>query len=176
MFKNKLYFCFGDFRNRKRRYHIFPVDTVEKAYNVVETLGFKVLVDETSKSDDIRNLEERIAESILHALHEELHSVENTVSCIRRSQTDAEALKQHFMKSNIRDYFPKILDQPVKLDIPQMQAWTKRKMHPWMSKYVIREMQASCHEIPEVIPVYIVENPQKAVFGQDEPMELEMEE
>jgi hypothetical protein len=86
MFKNKLFFCFGDYRDRKRKYRIFLVDTVEKAYKVAEALGYKVLVNETYKSEGIRDMEERIAESILSAIPIKLHGIENTVSCVRRNK------------------------------------------------------------------------------------------
>ena len=170
MFKNKLFFCFGDYRDRKRKYRIFLVDTVEKAHKVAEALGYKVLVDETYKCEGIRDMEERIAESILSAIHIKLHGVENTVSCVRRNKNDTEQLKRHFMTSDIRKYFPKLLEQPVNRGTLAHPLMFHRRDYPWMNDYIIREMLASGHGIPNLFSVRIVDKPNKAVFEQGEPM------
>jgi len=170
MFKNKLYFCLGVYRDHKRKYRIFLVDTVEKAHKVAETLGYKVLVDETYKFEGIRDMEERIAESILSAIHVKLHSVENTVSCVRRIKKDTELLKRHFMTSDIRKYFPKLLDQPVNRGTLAFPVMFNRRDYPWMTDFIIREMKAVGQEMPKSWPVRILDKPNKVVFERDEPM------
>jgi|GEM_PF-3639345 len=175
MFQDKLFFCFGDYRGRKRRYRIFMVNTLEKAHKVAETLGYKVLADETYKCAGIHDMEERIAASILLAIHVKLHGIENTVSCIRRNKNDAEQLKRHFMTSDMSLYFPKILDQPVKkCGTPEFSLVSNRRKHPWMVDYIIREMKAAglLQEKPKTMQMRVVK-PNRAVFECDEPMRFD---
>lgn len=172
MFKNKMYFCFGDYRSGKKEYRIFTVDSVEKAHAAAEEIGYKVVTDETVKFEGIADLEERIAQAILSSVHRELHGVENTVSCIRKHREATKALKRHFMKTDMKEYFPKILPEPVVPHPSNPKLNTTKRKHPWVIPYIRQEMEEAFQGVlPKRMPVREIDPNQRSVFKLDEPIE-----
>jgi hypothetical protein len=88
---------------------------------------------------------------------------------------DAEQLQRHFMTSDIRNYFPKLLAQPVNRGTLARPLMSHRRDCPWINEYILREILASGLGIPQAIPVRIIDKPNKAVFEQGEPMRFDKE-
>ncbi len=155
MFDTPLYFCVGEYRDGKRLYRVFPIDSVGEAHRVAASLGYRVLLDEAYKSERIQNMEQRFAEAILTAVHVRLHGVENIVSCIRKNLEAAKALERHFLEAEIDEYFPKLLVEPFDLGASDQPVNCHRRPCPWMIEHVILEMKAS-DEFPKVAPLQVL--------------------
>lgn len=50
-----------------------------------------------------------------------------SVTAIFTRANDAEPLERHFLETDMSEYFPKLLQQLVKLWLRQMNAWTNRR-------------------------------------------------
>ncbi len=168
MLANPLYFCFGDYRGARRRYRIYSANSVDKAHDIAETCGYKVFLDEARKFDGIADMEERLVDAVLSALHVRFHGIENTVTCVRKNIRAAEELERHFMKSEIREYFPKFLDLPLDLGTPDHPVLFYRRPYPWMLPHVIRELKTDHGMSPKVDTMQLV-TPRQAAFplGED---------
>lgn len=129
-----------------------------------------MIVDETLKFDGIRKLEERFAYSVLNAVHAQLHAVENTVSCIRRDKNLAEQLRKHFMKTPMKEYFPKLLNEPINIGTPQDPLFVDRREHEWMVDIIVREAELLEIEWPDEFPI-IEADPRRGAFPLGETFE-----
>ncbi len=134
-----IYFCFGDFRTGEKQYRIFKVQSVQDAYNVAGELGYEIVFDNTLKDNLIKNPTQRAVVSILETIERHLHEVENVVSCHRIEYGEAQRMKQHFLNTDIAEYFPKILAEPIvhkEMVLPNGEFLkTTRRMYAWISEY-----------------------------------------
>ena len=133
------YFCYGDFRSGEKQYRIFKVRSVQDAYNVANELGFEIVLDNTLKDNLIRNPTERTIISILETIEQHLHGIENVVSCHRVEYEEAQRMKQHFLNTDMAEYFPKKLAEPIiykeyRLPNGEYPVITRRT-YSWITEY-----------------------------------------
>ena len=134
-----IYFCFGDFRTGEKQYRIFKVQNVQDAYNVAGELGYEIILDNAMKNNLIQNPTERAIIAILETVERHLHGVENVVSCYRVEYDEAQRMKQHFLSTDMKEYFPKILPEPVAFEKIALENGNRikrsRRMYSWISEY-----------------------------------------
>lgn len=134
-----IYFCFGDFRTGEKQYRLFKVQSIQDAYNVANELGYEIVLDNCMKDNLIQNPTERAIIAILETIEVHLHGIENVVSCHRVEYDEAQHMKQHFLNTDMKEYFPKILAEPVvhkEVVLPNGQhPISTRRMYSWISDY-----------------------------------------
>ena len=140
-----IYFCFGDFRSGDKRYRIFNVRNIEDAYKVADALGYEIIPDNCLIEDRIADSNERIIDAVLEAIHSKLKGIENVVSCSREEYGEAQRMKRHFLDSDMRLYFPKILPAPVEIgvSIGDISLRIVRRTYPWIAEYYVRQYMKS---------------------------------
>ncbi|MCL2118073.1 MAG: hypothetical protein FWH27_06555 [Planctomycetaceae bacterium] len=66
--------------------------------------------------------------------------------------------------------------EPVNRGTLAFPLMSSRRDSPWVTQFIIHEMKALGQGIPKIMPVRIVDKPNKAVFELDEPMKFEKSE
>ena len=146
-----IYFCFGDFRTGKKEYRIFKVRNVQDAYNVADELGLEIILDNTMKDNLIANLTERAIVSILNTIELYFHKIENVVSCYRAEYDEAQRMKQHFMNTDMAEYFPKLLETPVEETLPNGDTvYCERRTFPWVVDYWVHRLKNSPPDVMRI--------------------------
>lgn len=134
-----IYFCFGDFRTGEKQYRIFKVQNIQDAYNVASELGYEIVLDNAMKDDLIKNPTERAIIAILETIEKHLHGIENTVSCRRVEYDEAQRMKQHFLNTDMKEYFPKMLAEPIvhkEVVLPNgKHPISTRRNYSWINEY-----------------------------------------
>ena len=129
-----IYFCFGDYRSGKKEYRIFKVRDIEDAYKVADTLGYEVNLDSCFRPGGISDHTERMVVSVLNTLEIKLNMFENVVACYRAEYDEAQRMKRHFLDTDIKEYFPKILAEPIRHDVGIVKTQWRRE-YPWIHDY-----------------------------------------
>ena len=140
-----IFFCFGDFRTGEKQYRIFKVQNVEDAYKVADELGYDIVLDNCIKAMYIPNVEERTIISILETIEAKLKDIENVVACHRAEYDEVQRMKQHFLNSDMKLYFPKKLPEPVEIDlvVNGQHVLNDKREHPWITEYWVRKYRES---------------------------------
>ena len=135
-------FCIGDYRSGEKNYRIIPVSCVKDALHVAESLGYEIIAEESLLKSQNKTETMLLVAAILEAIEQRLHGIENIVACYRFDYSEAQRLKQHFMNSDIRDYFPKILDEPAVVEgltSPSGEpVYSSRRTYQWVTDYWCR--------------------------------------